>query len=102
MAEQTEEKTIVQHLAVLKELSDIKASLASNTTETSNIKTSVSEIKNDIKDIKNDFITRREFTEGLGTVRDELAPMKKFIYGLIAVVMLAVLGAIINLVLVNH
>lgn len=101
MAEQTEEKTIVQHLAVLKELSDIKSSLASNTTETSNIKNDVKEIRLDIKDIKNDFVSRREFTDGLETVRQELSPLKKFIYGLIAVVLLAFIGAVINLVLMK-
>ena len=102
MADQAEEKTNGQHLAVLKELSDIKASIAVNTTETANIKFTVSEIKSDIRDIKEDFVNRREFNEGLKALRDEVAPLKKFVYGLIAVVMLSVLGAIINLFLMNN
>lgn len=50
-----------QHGAILKELSDIKASLAVNTSETNNIKSSINEIKIDIKEIKALYITHDEF-----------------------------------------
>lgn len=58
-----------QSTAILKELSDIKSSLAVNTTETGNIKSTITEIKGDIKDIKADSISRREFNE-IMTARD--------------------------------
>lgn len=88
-------------LAIGKDISDIKASLAVNTSETSNIKSNISEIRQDIKEIKLDFVNRREFTEALETIRLEIAPMRKFIYGLIAVVLLAFIGAVINLVIMR-
>lgn len=47
----------------MKELSDIKASLAVNTNETANIKSTIAEIKQDLRDIKNETVTRTEFTE---------------------------------------
>lgn len=56
--------------AILKELSDIKASLAVNTNETANIKQSVAEIKVDIREIKTDFVTRREFNEAMKVIND--------------------------------
>lgn len=39
------------HTTILKELSDIKASLAVNTNETSNIKTTVGEVKVSVKEV---------------------------------------------------
>ena len=42
---------------IMKELSDIKSSLAVNTSETTNIKASIAEIKGDIKEIKTRYIT---------------------------------------------
>lgn len=60
-----------QSTAILKELSDIKSSLAVNTTETANIKLSITEIKGDIKDIKNDTVTRRELSDALKGRDDE-------------------------------
>jgi hypothetical protein len=88
-----------QGSAILKELSDIKASLAVNTNETANIKSSMTEIKGDIKDIKNDFVSRREFTEALKEVRGQISPIKKVVYTLISAMGLAVLGAIFKLIL---
>lgn len=61
-----------QQSAILKELSDIKASLAVNTNETANIKQALSEMKLDIKEIKNDFASRRELTQGLETIRNQI------------------------------
>lgn len=91
----------LHQVAIQKDLSDIKASLAVNTNETGNINKSINRIESDIKDIKNDYVNRREFTEGLETVRSEVQPLKKFIYGLIAVVLLAFIGAVINLVVMK-
>lgn len=53
---------------ILKELSDIKASLAVNTNETANIKASVAEIKIDVREIKNDFVPKRELDDRLRTI----------------------------------
>ncbi len=51
-----------QHeITILKELSDIKASLAVNTSETQNIKGTISEIKVDIRDIKTNAVTQDQF-----------------------------------------
>lgn len=47
-----EEITTNNHVVIMKELSDIKTSLAVNTNETSNIKTSVSKIELDVKETK--------------------------------------------------
>lgn len=58
--------------AILKELSDIKASLAVNTSETANIKQNIQEIKTDIKEIKSDFVSRREFNEKTKDVEEKL------------------------------
>ncbi len=41
------------HTSILSQLSDIKTSLAINTTETTNIKVRLTEMQNDIKDTKN-------------------------------------------------
>lgn len=66
------EAEINNHTTILKELSDIKASLAVNTNETANIKQSVSEIKFDIKEIKSDFINRAEFNLAMKSLKDEM------------------------------
>jgi len=57
------------------------------------------EIKGDIKDIKNDFINRREFTEGLNEVRNQIAPIRKALYWAAAVVGASILGALLRLVI---
>ncbi len=88
-----QEQTTATHTStILKELSDIKASLAVNTNETANIKASISEIKVDVKEIKNDTVNRREFTEVLATVASlmkDVSFLQKVAYG-----GLAILGAI--------
>lgn len=87
-----------QSSAILKELSDIKASLAVNTSETQNIKSNISEIKGDIKEIKNDFVSRRELKEAIKMVNDEINPLRKAIYGFVTLIVVAVIGAVIKLV----
>lgn len=84
---------------ILKELSDIKSFLAVNTNETSNIKSVVAEIKEDLKTIKNDFINRRELNEVVSSIHSEIAPLRKFIYSIIGILVAAVMGAILKLVI---
>lgn len=56
-------------------------------------------IRQDVKDIKNEYVSRREFTDALTAIRDEFSPIKKFVYAIISILGLAVLGAILNLIL---
>lgn len=63
------------------------------------IQRDVTEIKGDIKDVKKDYISRREFTDALTALRDEIAPLRKFVYAIISVFGVAVIGAILSLVL---
>lgn len=63
------------------------------------IQRDINEIKGDVKEIKNDYVSRREFNETLKTLREEISPLKKFVYGIISVIGLAVIGAIIQLVI---
>ena len=92
----------------MKELSDIKSSLAVNTSETANIKTSIVEIKTDIKEIKTRYITfeqhkevqdnakeLRTDVEGLKTFRDTLIG-KIWGIGVIAGFVTSIIVIIIN------
>ena len=56
-------------------------------------------IKQDVKEIKSDFVSRREFSETLKELKDQIKPLKQFVYGIIGVMGLAVMGAIFNLIL---
>lgn len=85
--------------AILKELSDIKASLAVNTNETANIKARIGEIQLDIKEIKSDYVIRREFTEALIEIRERLSFFQKIVYSIFSVIGLSVLGAILKLII---
>lgn len=79
-----EQNPSIHNGVVLKELSDIKASLAVNTNETANIKASIGEIKTDIKDIKSDSVGRREFSEALVSVdvlKKDLSFIQKVVWG---------------------
>ena len=81
--------------AVLKELSDIKASLAVNTNETANIKGSITEIKQDIREIKNDSVSRREFNESLESMKSlkgDVESLKEFRWKLAGITSLAAAG----------
>jgi len=84
---------------ILKELSDIKASLAVNTNETANIKARVGEIQADVKEIKNDYIVRREFNEQLDTINKRVDFFQKLVYSVFSVMGLGIFGAILRLVL---
>ncbi len=59
----------------------------------------IKEIKDDVKDIKNEYVSRREFTDSVKAIREEISPLKKFVYAIISVLGIAVLGAILNMVL---
>ena len=75
---------------IMKELSDIKSSLAVNTNETSNIKATVNEIKQTIKDIQNRYITQEDHKILSDTVFDHETRIRKLeLWGAIA------LGAIL-------
>lgn len=110
------EQTNSQSSAILKELSDIKASLAVNTSETANIKGTIGEIKQVIKEIQNDAVSRREFNESSLAIRrdygiadktleheftEALSPIKRLMYGLVGTVLLGVLGALLKLVVLK-
>lgn len=84
---------------ILKELSDIKSSLAVNTNETANIKSRVGEIQADVKEIKNDYIVRREFNEQLETINKKVDFFQRLVYSVFSVMGLGIFGAILRLVL---
>lgn len=99
-----------QNSAVLKELSDIKSSLAVNTNETTNIKANINEIKSDIKDIKSDVVTRREFNDALNVMRKEsneyitdirrqLSSAKKLMWGALGAIGIVLLNAVLKLII---
>ena len=48
---------------IMKELSDIKTSLAVNTTETQNIKETINEVKTDVKEMKKNYINQEQHNE---------------------------------------
>ena len=84
---------------ILKELSDIKVSIAVNTNDTANIKTAMGEIRVDIKEIKNDFVSRREFTDALIEVRKEIHPIKKALWFVGSAIALAIIASLLRLVI---
>ncbi len=49
------------NILILKELSDIKEKLATNTAETSGVKTTVTDIRTDLRTIQQSFVTHIEF-----------------------------------------
>lgn len=110
MGEDQNESTTTHLGTILKELSDIKASLAVNTNETANIKASIGEIKGDMKEIKNDFVSRREHNDSIkatkeesaaaiAIVKGEIGPLKKFVYGVISIMGAIILGALLNVII---
>jgi hypothetical protein len=80
---------------VLKELSDVKASLAVNTNETQNIKNTLGEIKQDIREIKSDSVSRREFNESINSmnlIKGDVETLKEFRWKLVGITSLAAAG----------
>lgn len=88
-----------QSTAILKELSDIKSSLAVNTNETANIKQRVTELQVDVKEIKNDFINRREFNEQITALSGRVDFFQKIVYSVFSVIGLAIAGALLKLII---
>lgn len=93
----TEDNQQTNHGTILKELSDIKASLAVNTSETGNIKVTIAEIKQDIREIKGETISRREFTETISalsiqSLRADVETLKEFRWRLAGITSLAAAG----------
>jgi hypothetical protein len=115
------EQTNTQSTAILKELSDIKATLAVNTTETVNIKGSLTEMKVDIKEIRSNSVPRTEhteslqavrrefangderiksdFNEGIQSVRKDIALLQRIVYGAVGLILVAFFGGLIALVI---
>ena len=93
-----------QNSAILKELSDIKASLAVNTNETQNIKLSISEIKTDVRDIKTNAVTQEQYKGLLEMLKDheerlrvaETKLTRILTWGSAALLVLGILEFIIN------
>ncbi len=78
--------------AILKELSDIKASLAVNTSETANIKSTIGEIKQDIREMKSDSVSRREYTDtvnAMSALKGDVETLKEFRWKLAGITSLA-------------
>ncbi len=93
-----------QNAAVLKELSDIKASLAVNTEATKNIKESMVEMKTDIREIKTDGVTQSQLkvlsdivsSQGNNLQTAQINIARIFTWGSAAILALGVLEFIIN------
>ncbi len=73
----TEDITTNHTSTILKELSDIKSSLAVNTNETANIKARLTDIQADVKEMKTESVSRREFTDVNTTTATTITDMKK-------------------------
>ena len=97
MNEETQTSNISN--TILKELSDIKVSMAVNTNDTANIKSAMGEIRVDIKEIKNDFVSRREFTDALLEVRNEIHPIRKLLWLIGSTVVIALIGSILRIII---
>jgi hypothetical protein len=55
-------------------------------------------LKNDIEYIKKDVTEIKERLEGQFVSKDEFEPVKKIVYGLVGIILVAVVGALIALV----
>lgn len=98
MNETLSDHDMIEHyVSILNELSTIRISLTENTTETRNIKSDISNIKDSIKEIRDNYIPRREFDDAFRTIREEISPLRRFVYGIIGTISLFFLGAILNL-----
>lgn len=64
--------------------------LATLSANTANMASDINDIKGDIKDLKNNYVTK-----------DRFDPIEKVVYGLVALILIAVVGTVITLVL-NH
>lgn len=83
---------------VLKDLSDIKTNLAINTNETQNIKITLLKVENSVTQIQSDFISRREFNDRISTVEEQISPLKKVVYGCIALILVGFVSGLLVLI----
>lgn len=74
-------------VVIMKELSDIKTNLAVNTNETGNIKASLGKIESSVSAIQADFVSRREFGDRIALVEEQISPLKKLVYGCVAIIL---------------
>ena len=65
-----------QNNVVLRELSDIKSSLAVSTNEILNLKSTLNELKQSNREISSGYISRREFQDALQALRNEIPSPK--------------------------
>jgi len=65
-----------QNNVVLRELSDIKSSLAVSTNEILNLKSTLNELKQSNREISSGYISRREFQDALQALRNEIPSSK--------------------------
>lgn len=82
---------------IMKELSDIKTNLAVNTNETGNIKSSLSKIEASVNQIQAEFVSRREFNDRMTTVEEQISPLKKVVYGGVAIILTGFIGVLLTL-----
>jgi len=67
------------------------SSLATLTANVANMSTNIEEIKSDIKDIKGNFVTM-----------DRYLPVERIVYGLVALILITVVGGLLTLVLLHR
>ena len=103
------ETELTQTNIILKELNDIKVTLAVNSTKQLGIENSITEIKGDIKEIKNDFVVRREFNDALIEIRvqnaqqikavsDKIGILNRIVYAIGGAVGLTIIAQILKLI----
>lgn len=66
-----------------------------------NLQVDLAVIANDIQYIKTDVGEIKEKMEKNYVTREEFDPIKKIVYGIVSVILLAVIGAVIKLVINN-
>lgn len=65
---------------------------------TSNERTDIAIIKNDVSYIKEDVKALRQNQEQNYVTKNEFEPVKKIVYGLVGLILVAVVGALVSLV----
>lgn len=83
---------------IMKELSEIRTNLAVNTNETQNIKSTITEVKTSVSQIQQDFVSRREFNDRSSTIEEQISPLKKIVYGCVALVLTGFVSSILLLI----
>jgi len=62
---------------IMKELSDIKTSLAVNTNETQTIKESINEVKGDVKEMKKNYVNQEQYKVVLAEISEHKNDIEK-------------------------